>query len=62
MIVLYLVFAGIALVVFACTSRMRRNLRMLTALLIFLIPSVGLTGWVVAVGDRAPPDAVTVQP
>jgi hypothetical protein len=61
MLAIYLIFAAIALIAFACTSRVRRSRRIIITLLVFLVPSLGVTAWIVAVGDRAPPDAVTVH-
>ena len=51
MVTIYLLFAGIALIVFACTPRLRGRSRIVVAFLTFLVPSVGMTAWVLAVGD-----------
>ena len=61
MILLYLVAAALAALAYICAARFRGRTRVLIALLVFLIPSVGVTALVVMVGDRASPDAVTVH-
>lgn len=62
MILVYLSAAMAALAVYAVTARLGVITRVVVALLVFVIPSVSATVWVFMIGDRAPPDAVTVQP
>ena len=62
MILVYLLAAVAALVVYAVTARLGIVARVVIALLVFTIPSVAATVWVYMIGDKAPPDAVTVQP
>ena len=62
MILIYLLAAAAALAVYALTSRLGVGARVLLALLVFLIPTVSATAWVIIKGDKAPPDAVTVYP
>lgn len=62
MIFVYLVAAIAALVVYALTFKLGATARVLIALLVFAIPAVSATIWIVVHGDQAPPDAVTVNP
>lgn len=62
MILIYLLAAAAALAVYALMSRLGVGARVLLAFLVFLIPAVSITVWVVIKGDKAPPDAVTVYP
>lgn len=61
MIALYLFAALASVIVYLATARLRPLTRTVVALSIFLVPSAGLTSWVLVVGDRAPSDAVTVS-
>ena len=61
MILLCMVFLGLAVVVYACTPRMRTPSRLLIAVLVFLIPATAAISWLVIVGDRAPPNSVDVD-
>jgi hypothetical protein len=62
MILFYLLAAVAALIGYAVTFRLGVPIRIMIALLIFIIPSVSLTILVFIVGDKAPPDAITVYP
>lgn len=61
MILVYLLAAVAALIVYAFTSRLDMSIRVVIALLVFAIPVVSITLLVVKTGDKAPPDAVTVH-
>ena len=56
-----LAFAVLATIIYLITWRMRRGRRLALATAIFVIPIIALIAWIVTVGDRAPPDSVTVQ-
>jgi hypothetical protein len=58
---IYLFAAIAAVVVYLLAARSRRTIRIAIALAVFVVPSAALTAWVFAVGDKAPPDAVTVR-
>lgn len=49
-------------VAFFLSAKFAFAIRIVIALATFLVPSIVLTGWVVKVGDRPMPDAVTVDP
>jgi hypothetical protein len=49
-----------AVIAYALAARLRPRARIAIALLVFVVPCVGVTAFVFAVGDKAPPDAVTV--
>lgn len=61
MIMLYLLAALAALVAYVVTARLRHLTRLSIALLVFVVPSATITVLVLAVGDKAPADAVTVR-
>ena len=61
MTLIYLLAAILALAVYALTSKLGIITRVVIALLIFLIPAVLATVWIFMIGDKASPDAVTVQ-
>lgn len=62
MILVYLLAAVAALIVYALTSRFGITVRIVIALLVFAIPSISVTVWVSIVGDNASPEAITVYP
>ena len=62
MILVYLLAFVAALIVFALTYQLGILARVLIALLVFAIPAALVTVWIIRVGDKAPPDAVTVSP
>ena len=62
MILAYLMAALAGVAVYLLTFRLHAGYRVMLTLLVFAVPSVIITVWVMAVGDRAPPDAVTVTP
>ena len=62
MIVAYFVFFIVAVVAFLLMAQFSLPMRIAAAFIIFMIPSIALTVWVVRVGDKAPPDAVTIVP
>lgn len=62
MIISYLAFFVLAVVVFIFTVRLGLPLRLAVALAVFLIPSIVLTVLVFRIGDKPPPDAITVVP
>lgn len=62
MILAYLIAAIAGLAVYSLAFRLDAGYRVMLALLVFAVSSVIITVWVVVVGDRAPPDAVTVTP
>jgi uncharacterized membrane protein len=62
MIFVYLLAAVVALFVYAATSRLGAGARVALALVVFAVPAVSVTLWVVIRGDKAPPGAVTVNP
>jgi hypothetical protein len=54
-------FAALAAVIaYLVTARLKPMTRIVIALLVLVVPCAGLTALVVAVGDKAPPDAVAV--
>lgn len=61
MILLVLASAVAALIAYALTKRLSAAKRTWLALLVFLAPPIAVVATVIAVGDRAPPDAVTVD-
>lgn len=61
MIIAYIAFFILGVVVFL-TAKFGLPIRIAIALAVFLIPSVALTVWVVRIGDKPPPDAITVVP
>ena len=60
MITAYAAFLVLGVVVFLATGRFNLPKRLLIALTIFLLPSIGLTVWVWSIGDKPPPDSVPV--
>lgn len=62
MIIAYFVFLILGVVVFFLTTKFGLPVRVAIALTVFLIPSIVLTVWVVRVGDKPPPDAITIVP
>lgn len=61
MIALYLFFLALGVVAFYLTAHLSLRSRLVTALAVFLIPSVIVTVWIVQVGDRPPTDAIQVD-
>jgi hypothetical protein len=61
MLLSYFVFLLLGVVVFLVGQRLRLWVRFVVALLVFLVPSIGFTVWVVKVGDTASPGAITIQ-
>ena len=61
LLLVYTLAAVAALIAYIAGARLRPAVRTVVALLIFLVPAVGLTAWVFVLGDRAPPDAVSVE-
>jgi hypothetical protein len=62
MIFAYIAFLVLGVVVFLLTAKFGLPIRIVIALAVCLIPSIVLTAWVVQVGDKPPPDAITVVP
>lgn len=62
MIVAYLAFLALGIVAFLLTAKFSLPIRIAVALAVFVIPSIVLTVWVARVGDKPPPDAITVVP
>ena len=62
MLLSYALFALLAFAVFVVGRSWSRWVRVTAALLVLLVPSTAVTILLVSVGDRAPPDAVIVQP
>ena len=61
MILFCLMCLALAIIVYACTSRIRTRSRLLASILAFLIPVLTMTAALIIVGDRIPPDAVNVD-
>lgn len=55
-------FFVLALVVFFLTARMALTLRLVIALTIWLLPTAVLTLWVLHIGDKPLPGAITIDP
>jgi len=62
MIFLYVLFFIVGVMSFFVTERLSLSLRLVIALVVFVVPSIAITFWILRVGDTAPPDAVTVLP
>lgn len=62
MILAYVAFFASGIIVFFLMRKFALSLRIAIALAVFLIPSAVLTLWIVRVGDKPPPDAVTIVP
>jgi hypothetical protein len=62
MIVLWIILLGAALGAFYLLRKRSPWLRWTATLLLFPGAPLLITGWVVSVGDKAPPDAITVTP
>lgn len=58
MITAYAAFLVLGILVFLATGGFRLPKRLLIALTIFLLPSIGLTVWVWSIGDKSPPDSL----
>ena len=61
MIMLYMIAALVALIVYVVTYKLTIRTRLLIAFLVFFIPPTAVTVSVLLVGDRIPPNAVNVQ-
>lgn len=61
MILVYLVAAALAVATYVFTPGLTLPWRLVIALSVFLIPSLCATAWILRVGDKAPPDAVSVR-
>ena len=61
MALLYILLLALAVVVYICTPRMRLRARIMTAVLVFLVPAIASTALIIFIGDPIPPDAVTVD-
>ena len=62
MIAAYIAFLVLGVIAFALSAKLAFVLRIVIALVVFIVPSIILTIWVVKVGDRPMPDAITVVP
>lgn len=62
MIAVYVVFFILAIIVFFCLTGIGIIHKILLSALVFLVPAIAFTIWLVKVGDRAPDDAITVPP
>lgn len=62
MIIGYLAFFALGIVAFFLMAKFGLPIRMAVGLAVFLIPSIVLTVWVVRIGDKPPPDAITIVP
>jgi hypothetical protein len=56
-----LVLLGLAVGAFYFLGGYPLWLRLVVALCVWPIPPVIVTAWVIAVGDQAPPDAITIS-
>lgn len=61
MILIYLFAAAAAIIAYFHITQLGMSARIGIALLIFGLPSVLVTLWMIMIGDKAPPDAVTVK-
>ena len=61
MILLYLIAAALGAIAYMRAARLGRRARVVIAMLAFLVPAIGITASFAIIGDRAPPDAVTVH-
>ena len=62
MIFLYIFFLLLSIIVFLLTKKLTLASRIVLALCIFIILTVGATLLILKIGDKAPPDAITVYP
>ena len=62
MILLYILFFVCGVIAFFVMSRLGIYMRVSIALAIFVIPSLVATLWIIKIGDKAPPDAITIYP
>jgi hypothetical protein len=62
MVFAYIGFFVLGVIVFFLMAKFGLPMRVAIALAVFVIPSVVLTVWVVRVGDKPPPDAITIVP
>ena len=62
MIFFYLLFLLLGVIAYVVVTELGLPGKLLIALLVFLLPSLALTLWLLIVGDRPPDDAVTVAP
>ena len=62
MITAYAAFLVLGSAVFLATARFSLPKRIIIAMTIFLLPSIGLTLWIWSIGDEPQPGAVTVSP
>lgn len=62
MIIGYLAFLTLGIIAYFLMAKFGLPIRIVLALAIFLIPSIALTVWIVRIGDKAPPDAITIIP
>lgn len=60
MIVCYLLAAAAGLTVYACGARFGKAARIGLAFVVFLVPAVSLTLWILVTGDKWQPGAMTV--
>ena len=58
MVTAYAAFLILGILVFLATGRFGLPKRLVIALTIFLLPSIGLTLWVWSIGDKPQPESV----
>ena len=62
MIIAYIGFLALGVIVFFLMAKFGLPMRIAVALAVFLVPSIVLTVWIARVGDKPPPDAITIVP
>lgn len=62
MILLYILFLIAGVVTFFITAKLSIIFRLGIAVVVFVVPSIVMTYWILKVGDKAPPDAITIYP
>lgn len=62
MISLYTLFLILGIAFYFLARNLNKKLRIIIAILIFIVPSIIATIWIIQVGDKPPPDAITIYP
>lgn len=62
MIIAYVIFFALGVGAFFLMEKFGVPVRIAVALVVFIVPSIVATVWIVRVGDKPPPDAITIVP
>lgn len=62
MTIAYIAFLVLGVIAFFLMAKFGLPIRIAVALAVFIVPSIVLTMWIVRVGDKPPPDAITIVP